>query len=177
MIAKNFNFIARLSDALVRDLTHNLEVAVPQLSLALDFMRPHVRALGLRVARLSKDNIELILPAKFRNQSEAGYVLEGALVMAACEAAKWLWQQNRPEIGFQHGIQKIQLSCLQPLQGDLRLRIGLSEISRETVFLQLSKMNRSEHQDLVMIYDKDEQLVAQVEILSEFSLTPSLEWK
>lgn len=181
MIGKNFNFIARLSGQvttqLLRDLTQNLEAAVPQLSLALDFLRPHVRALGLRVARLSKDHVELVLPSKFRNQGEAGHVLEGAVVMAACEAAKWLWQQNRTQEGFHQSIQKIQLSCLRPLMGTLRLRIALSEISRETVFLELAKIQKSEHLDLVMIYDKDEQLVAQVEILSEFSLTPSLEWK
>jgi acyl-coenzyme A thioesterase PaaI-like protein len=181
MIVKNFNFIAQLSTqltgGLLRDLTQNLEAAVPQLSLALDFLRPHVRALGLRVAKLSKDNVELVLPAKFRNQSQDGHVLEGALVMAACETAKWLWLQNQPAAGFCQNIKKIQLECLKPLEGTLRLRMEMSEVARETVFLELAKMKKSEHQDLILIYDKDEQLVAQVEILSEFTLTPSLEWK
>jgi hypothetical protein len=194
MIPKNFNFITQLTkdlsdrsqnfarqmtQQLKQGLTENwetIEHQVPQLSLALDFLRPHVRALGLRVARLSRNHVEIILPSKFRNLADGGHVLEGAVVMAASEAFKWLWKQNMPEGNFTHEIRKINFEAMKPLVGNLRLRVELNELSRETALLELTKLQRSDSVGLVLVYGKDEQLVAHVEIESRLGLTPALDW-
>lgn len=182
MMPKNFNFITRISQDLFHKLegfSESLEKQVPNakiVSLALDFLKPHVRALGLRVVKLSRNHVEILLPSKYRNLTTKGYVLEGAVVMASCEALRWLWQQNKPVGNFAQEIGKIQFEGLKPLMGNLRLRAELTELARETALLELSKMQKSDSTIIVLVYGPDEQLVAQVEVETKLRLTPALEW-
>ena len=179
---RNFNFITRLSQDLIHKLegfSENFERQVPNakiVSLALDLLKPHIQALGLRVAKLSRTHVEIILPSKYRNLTAKGFVLEGAVVMAACEALRWLWLQNKPEGSFSHEFGRIQFESVKPLSGQLRLRAELTELARETALLELSKMQKSELTVMVLVFDHDEQLVAQVELESRLRLTPALEW-
>jgi len=176
MIGKNFNSIARVSQGLFLDFADKVGKQIPQLNLALDFLRPHIQALGLRIARLSRSQVEIVLPNKFRNRGSRGMVLEGAVVMAAVEALKWLWDQNKPDGNFRQEISKVTFEGLKPLMGELRLRDELAELPRETALLELANGNRSSMVMVVVVFDQDEQVVARVEVEMNLGLTPALQW-
>jgi acyl-coenzyme A thioesterase PaaI-like protein len=70
------------------------------LGYALDFLRPFSAGMGFRVTRLSDRHVELVVPARKRNQDEEGRIHEGALWTAALEAARLLWLRHAPPGGF-----------------------------------------------------------------------------
>src|SRR5207253_9234403 len=61
------------------------------LSYALDFLRPFSAGMGFRITRLSDRHVELVVPARKRNQDEEGRIHEAALFTGALEAARLLW--------------------------------------------------------------------------------------
>ena len=53
------------------------------LTSALEFLRPHHVALGLRVSRLSTTHVEVVIPGGKRNLSDRGEIDPGILTTAA----------------------------------------------------------------------------------------------
>jgi hypothetical protein len=182
MITKNINNIAKVLDGFINDA---LEGVVPPeilqkgrrtLNFALEFIQPHVVALGLRVARLSRTQAEIIIPDKERNLSPEGFILEGVVVTAAIEALRFLWEHNKPEGNFKQSIRGLELEVLKPFVGPLRLRVELSEILRESCYSDLATQQKNEHEVVAQVFDPSEQMVAQLHLSVRLALVPALEW-
>lgn len=175
---KNFNTIANSIGKAVQKTVHELiDEYAPRLHLVLDYLKPQARALGLRVARLSPEKIEVVLPDRPRNRGEHAHLHEGAVTMAACEVARWLWLENKPDGVFELEFSKVQLEKIDVLIGDLRLRAELDDVAREKALYQFREMKRSEASMQVLVYNREEKLVAKVELEMQMSVTPTLEWK
>lgn len=144
---------------------------------ALDYLRPYVQSLGLRITSLTRHRVEVLLPAKMRNLDEQNQVLEGAVISAATHAFRLLWNENKLEGDFQLQITSVHLQKQKVLQGDLRLRWELSELHRESIFAELIGQKRSRQETVIGVYNQDDMLVAQVDLKAEISLTEMLEWK
>lgn len=181
MIDPKLNSIGRISEQLLSEVSDFLpptwrEKTQRSLNFALDFLKPQARALGLRVARFSKSKIEVVLPLKERNFGGQGLMSEGALVTASLEACRWVWNQNQPNVPFEIQFRQVQLNVLRPLRSSLHIRFELSETSREKVYYQISQTQKAEDQAHLLVYDQDEQLIAQLDVTVYFSQAASLDW-
>ena len=175
-LANKLGFKATL---LLSDLAE--QVTSPQAKLALnsalDYIRPHLISLGLRISILAVDQVEMTLPRKARNLDRKGRLLPGIQISAAIEAYKLLWQRNAPEGIFDVQILSVNTRFMKTSQGDLKIRGELSELSREGAWAELRKNKRSRHQARMLVFDQEKQMVAEIEIESELFLLETLEWK
>ncbi len=157
-------------------ITAQLEPGGPKkvINLALDVMRPYfkpyLQSLGLRISRLTYQNIEVILPAKFLLEDSQENVDEGAAVTAALFAFRTLWKKNSPRRIFQVEILNFEFEHLRPLQAPLFLRFNLTSSQRESIYVELSDQSRSIHESTVQIYDQEDQAVAKVLIKAELKM-------
>jgi len=146
------------------------------LNFALDLFQPHVQSLGLRVPKLSRSQVEVVVPDKERNLDTRGFIQEGAVMTAALEACRFIWDQNRPEGSFHLEFTHFQMEILKPFRGELRLRVELPELVREASYTELETSQKSQHELQVQIFDQSEILLAQIRVGVRLSLVPSLEW-
>lgn len=144
------------------------------LSYALDFLRPFSAGMGFRITRLSDQHVELLVPARKRNQDEEGRIHEGALLTGALEAARLLWLRHAPLGDFVVHLAKVQFHVLQDYSGDVRVRMELSEIQREAVLAQIRAHQRAETEGTVHFYDEKEKSVAEATMTLQLKHIPGL---
>jgi hypothetical protein len=173
----NFNRVqTAIGESLDKVLNETIEEFVPKLNFALDFLRPHNRALGLRAARLAKDQIEVVLPNKPKNLGPDGEILESAVIAAACEAVRWLWLNWGMAGELNQQFTKIHFERNFPLVGNLHLKTELPELVREQGLMELAQVHRTTAHHLVQVFAPDSRLVAQVEVETKLQQTPAIEW-
>ncbi len=144
------------------------------LSYALDFMRPFSAGMGFRVTRLSDRYIELVIPARKRNQDEEGRIHEGALMTGALEAARLLWLRHAPLGDFKVHLVKSVFNIFQDYMGDIRVRIELPEIQCEVVLAQVRKNQQAQAEVVLHFYDEKEKSVAEATMTLQLKHTPGL---
>jgi acyl-coenzyme A thioesterase PaaI-like protein len=171
MITKNFNNIA---ENLSQDLWRKTKQG---LNFALDYVRPFFKSLGLRIAKLRSTQIEIIIPTKPKNWKSNGRIHEGVLLSTMIEAIEILWHRNRPEGNFNLQIQKAQIEFYKTLNSDIRFRMEMTEIERESVFAELNKTQESEQELIGKFYNQDEILVAEGQLKIKLTSPLEIEWK
>lgn len=170
------------------DLTSLLEEISPKvrngaLGYILDWFQPYSAGLGLRVARLGDQHIEVILPLKDRNtlgskESEATpFVHEGAVYVAATEALRLLWERHAPFGEFSVFAKKSQLDFRMRPQSELRIRWELLEAHREAMLSHLRQHRVAQGEAAISIFSDKDQLVGELNLNYEIFHTPSLESK
>lgn len=180
---KNFNARLRKIQCLAKEISGQVldqaeDGALKRsLNSALDLLRPHSLSLGLRVAKLSDTLCELVIPRKARNLDEQGFILEGVLVSSAVEALKVLLKRNLSGNELQVVCKSVGFELLRLGSGDLRVRAQLTEIQRETLLAELGKMKQSQLEVPVLIFDKTEQMCAQLHLNFFISQQSQIEWK
>ncbi|WII72554.1 hypothetical protein QJS83_01550 [Bdellovibrio sp. 22V] len=166
----------RLSAA---DLAALLEEVSPKashaaLSYALDIVRPFSAGMGLRISRLSDTQVEMVVPARTRNMSEANVMHEGALTTASIEAAKLLWMRHAPIGHFEINVGKVEAEFFKTLSSECRVRMELPETVREVVLAELRDRRESQAGAELKIYDENEQAIAELRLNLNFKHTPAL---
>lgn len=166
----------RLSAA---DLAALLEEVSPKvshaaLSYALDIVRPFSAGMGLRVSRLSDTQVEMILPSRTRNFNELNGMHEGALTTAAIEAAKLLWSRHAPLGDFEVRLSRIESSFYKNQTDECRLRLELSESTREMVLSALRAHREAKAEAEVKVFDDHDQAVADLHLHLNFKLVPAI---
>lgn len=161
------------------DLAALLEEVSPKvshaaLSYALDVVRPFSAGMGLRVSRLSDTHVEMVIPTRTRNLNEQGFLHEGALSTAAIEAAKLLWMRHAPMGNFTIQVTKLEIESFRELSEDGRLRLEVSESTKEVVLAEIRDTRESEADADVRIADENEQTVAEIRMHLKFKHTPAL---
>lgn len=166
----------RLSAA---DLAALLEEVSPKvshaaLSYALDIVRPFSAGMGLRVSRLSDTQVEMVIPSRTRNLNETNGMHEGALVTAAIEATKLLWSRHAPMGDFEVHVSRMESSFFKHQTEDARVRLELSESTREMVLSALRAHREAQAEAEVKIFDDHDQAVADIHLHLNFKYTPAL---
>jgi uncharacterized protein DUF4442 len=144
------------------------------LSYALDFLRPFSAGMGFRITRLSDRHVELVVPARKRNQDEEGRIHEGALLTGALEAARLLWLRHAPLGEFRVHMIKSLFHVLQDYTGDVRVRMELPEIQCETVLAQIRSHQRAETEVTLHFFDEKEKSVAEAIMTLQLKHIPGL---
>ncbi|HPI39531.1 MAG TPA: DUF4442 domain-containing protein [Pseudobdellovibrionaceae bacterium] len=162
-----------------QDLTSLIEEISPELSQKLlsgvfNVMRPFSKGMGLRISQLTNDHIEMVLPQSIHNEDENKNIHSGAVLTAAVECVKILWERHAPMEGFKIHVKKMDLENLAVSLGNLRVKYQLLESERETVLSQLRLERKSKVHGLVQIYNEQDQRVFDVNLELEFEFTPQL---
>lgn len=166
----------RLSAA---DLAALLEEVSPKashaaLSYALDIVRPFSAGMGLRISRLSDTQVEMVLPARTRNMNDLNQIHEGAVVTAAIEAAKLLWMRHAPMGHFEIVVSHVDMEFFKAQGGDCRLRMELSEVTRETILAEIRDRREAKVEGELKVFDENEQAIAELHLQLQFKHTPAL---
>jgi hypothetical protein len=161
------------------DLAALIEARAPKssraaLGFALDLIRPFTAGMGLRISRLSDQNIEMILPVRKRNEAAPGRIHEGAMLTAALEAARLLWLRHAPHGEFSVQLKEATLQILQDYEGDLILRMELQEMQRETVLMQLRRHQQATPGTSVNIFDSKKKAIGKIEMTLHLVHIPML---
>jgi hypothetical protein len=169
------HLLSQVSDDFLRQTGNPL--LKQSLNSALDLVRPFAVALGLRICRLSDLSIETVIPAKERNLDRGGAILESVLVAAAMESAKLLMDRNliygKPELRFF----KLDSEFHQKVKSDVRCRLNLSELQRETLLLEIQKESRGRLALQAQIFDENEVLVSQISMDLLIEAQTAIDWK
>lgn len=144
------------------------------LSYALDFLRPFSAGMGFRITRLSDRHVELVVPARKRNQDEEGRIHEGALLTGALEAARLLWLRHAPLGEFRVHLVRAHFQVLQDYTGDVRIRMELPEIQCETVLAQIRAQQKAETEMTLHFFDEKEKSVAEAIMTLQLKHIPGL---
>lgn len=159
--------------ALVEDIAPPASRAA--LSGALDFVRPFTAGMGLRVARISDTQIEIVIPPRARNLDSEGRLHDGALIAAGVEAAKLLWTRHAPLGRFDVETRALSLDVRKPAAKIVRARLELNETARETALAQLRRAREASSDIALRFVDEDERSVADMTLSLKLSHTPALE--
>lgn len=167
----------RLSAA---DLAALLEDVAPAasrgaLNAALEFLRPFTAGLGFRVARLADTQVEIVIPERPRNLSDDGRVHEGVCVSAGLEAARLLWERHAPLGRFETEVKSLSFEQHRRGQGDLRVRLEVTETARENLLSQLRREREALSEMSLRFIDEGGQAVADMNLALKLKHTPSLE--
>lgn len=161
------------------DLAALVEGVVPKssrtvLSYALDFLRPFSAGMGFRITRLSDRHVELVVPARKRNQDEEGRIHEGALLTGALEAARLLWLRHAPLGDFKAHLQEVSFRVVQDYYGDIRVRMELPEMQCEKVLAQIRSHQQAQTDVVLHFFDEKEKSVAEATMTLQLKHTPGL---
>lgn len=161
------------------DLAAFVEGVVPKssraaLSYALDFLRPFSAGMGFRITRLSDRHVELVVPARKRNQDEEGRIHEGALLTGALEAARLLWLRHAPLGDFKVHLQQASFHVVQEYTGDVCIRMELPEMQCENVLAQIRSRQEAQTDVVLHFYDEKEKSVAEAVMTLQLKHTPGL---
>jgi acyl-coenzyme A thioesterase PaaI-like protein len=161
------------------DLAAFVEGVVPKssrtaLSYALDFLRPFSAGMGFRIARLSDRHIELVVPARKRNQDEDGRIHEGALLTGALEAARLLWLRHAPLGDFKVHLLDTTFHVVQDYFGDVSIRMELPEMQCENVLAQIRSRQEAKTDVVLHFFDEKEKSVAEATMTLQLKHIPGL---
>lgn len=171
--SRGLNLSAADLAALIEEIAPTASRAA--LSGALDFLRPFTAGLGLRVARLSDTQIELIIPSRERNRGSDDKLHEGVLIGAGVEAAKLLWSRHAPLGAFDAEVRAMTYDAHRSTSSPVRVRLELGETARENALAQLRK-DREATSDLSLRFiDDEEQSIADMTLSLKLRHTPALE--
>lgn len=144
------------------------------LSYALDIVRPFSAGMGLRISRLSDTQVEMMIPARTRNLSDANTLHEGALTTAAIETAKLLWMRHAPLGNFAITVTRIEADFFKVQNSECRLRMELPETTREVVLAEVREQRDAAVDAEVKIFDEHDQAVGGIVLRLKFKHTPAL---
>lgn len=159
------------------DFNKNFHKISSLINSALDLIRPHFLSLGARVRRLSATQVEVLLPAKQRNQDARGDLLDGVVISAALEAFYLLWKRATPQGEYSQKITGLEWTPRMPLRGDLTIRSEISEIQRETVLAEIGKNKKSSVDTVLHVANSENIICAEIVVRAEIYLMEVLDWK
>lgn len=166
----------RLSAA---DLATLLEEISPKasrsaLGYALDLIRPFSAGMGLKMTRLTDTQLEMVIPNRTHNLNDNNQIHEGALATAAMEAAKLLWMRHAPLGNFEILVTHFELEVIRSTKEECRLRMELSENSRELILAEIREHREAKTQAELKFFDQYDQAIADVRLQLQFKHTPAL---
>ena len=163
-----------LLGSLSEDLTGSMEPSQLRrvLSSALDWVRPYHLAIGFRVRKLSRSQVEAVIPNRLHNQNSQGEIEEGVVVSVALQMAKLLIA--RWEVPLDYELDHIHLDRLQPMKGELTARLEWEDLTREALRAELVKNSVAVNELFIHLIDSQEKRVADIAITLKVRMPQSL---
>ncbi len=153
----------------LEDLSALLEDLSPRASrLLMSYVLNHLRSIshtmGLRVAKLTDNFIEIVLPLQTHNCNLLGEMSEAVLVGAAGESCRLLWNRRLENESNTLRIQKLEYRLLRPVSADVRVRVEIEEGQCQTVLLDLRAKQEAKVKHHIRVCDFQEQLLVELEL-------------
>ena len=163
--------------SLTDDLTGALDQAQVKriLNSALDWVRPFHLAIGFRVRKLSRSQVEALIPARPHNLNSIGEVEEAVIISVALQMVKLMIA--RWEVPVTADLDQIRFERLQALKGELNARLEWEDLSREALRADLVQNRNALNDWYVHLYDSQEKHVADVQLTMKIRLPQSLTGK
>ncbi len=144
------------------------------LGAASNIIEPFLVGMGLSVASLNEDSVEVTMPGFVRNQGEAGAIHNAALSALGEFAARLFWEHHLDLRRSELIARSIALRVLARAAGPMRAVFRFQVSEREAVLHRLRSDGSAHAESTVSIYDSGGRLVAEVEIGWDFSKQLSL---
>lgn len=159
---RNFKKIAGLVGSLTEDLTGSMDQAQLRrlLNSALDWVRPFHMAIGFRVRKLTRSQVEAVIPDRVHNQNSSGEVEEAVAISVAVQMVKLLIA--RWEVPVEWELDQIRFDRLQPMKGELVARLEWEDLGREALRAELVRSSRALFECFVHLTDAQDKRVADV---------------
>ncbi len=146
------------------------------LNSALEFLKPHHLALGLRISRLSTTRVEVVVPTRWKNQTDSGEIDPGILTTAAMMGSQLLLRRmDQPDLG-PLALEEIHFVRLSRLTGELRGRLELSKLAQESFRAELKKKGFAKLELMMIFYDAFEKRLADCQMMFHCKAVNSIGW-
>lgn len=145
------------------------------LGYVLDWLKPFSAGMGLRVARLGDQHIEVIIPIRDHNVSSPNQIHEAVLFAAGAEALRLLWERHAPLGEFAIFNKKSSLDLRVRPSTEIRLRYELLEPVRESMLTSLRRHRQASGEAVITFFSDKDQLLGELNLNYEIFHTPSLQ--
>lgn len=164
--------MGNLTEDLAGSLSH--EQIKQLLSSALDLVRPYHLAIGTRIRRLSRSQVEVLIPAKPHNLNSQGSIEEGILLslgiqMCRLLLARWEWVVT-PEL---EQAELVKLASF-PHEGDLIGRLEWGQVAREALRAEVVDQVQTQNTWTVHFFDREDRRVADLVLVWKIRGSQSL---
>lgn len=170
-LARVFGAVGEIVDAIQSRKTRAL------LNSALEFVKPHHLALGLRIARLSTTHVEVVVPVLAKTKTETGELDPGVLTSAALMSVELLMRRTDLSDLGDLELGQIQFSRLAALKQEVRGRLELPKLAQEALRVDLRKQGRADLELQMIFFDEDDRRVADCQMNYQCKFVQKLDWK
>lgn len=166
--------LGSISD-LVETIQHRKTKAL--LNSALEFVRPHHLALGIRVARLSTTHVEVVVPVLSKTKTETGELDPGVLTSAALMSVELLLRRTDLADLGDVDLQEMHFAKILPLKNELRGRLEISKLAQESLRVDLRKKGEAQLDLQMIFFDPQDQRAADCQMNYHCKFVEKLDWK
>lgn len=131
-------------------------------SFVVNVMRPFSSGMGLRIATLSPQQIEVVIPDWLRNKDEK-FLHEATYLTAAKEGLR-IWVQRLLGPATEFELKQVQIKSTHPISGDARVCFQLEDSEKEIFLHHLQQKQSLEHIFSWTVLDANEMKCAEVEL-------------
>lgn len=142
-------------------------------SFVVNVMRPFSSGMGLRVATLSPQQVEIVIPDWLRNKDEK-YLHEATYLTAAKEGLR-LWTQRLLGPATDMELKSSQIKCLHPIESHARVCFQMEDADKEIFLHHLQQQKNLDHVFTWAVLDENDMKCAEVELKVSLKLPARLE--
>lgn len=146
------------------------------LNSALEFLKPHHLALGLRISRLSTTHVEIVVPKMAKSLSSSGELDPGVVTSAALLAVELLMRRMGLDDLGELSLDDFTFNRNSPMTGEVRGRLEFGKLSQEAFRAELRKLGKSQLNLQMSFFDQDEKRVADFQGNFSCSFVQKLAW-
>ncbi len=131
-------------------------------SFVVNVMRPFSSGMGLRVAGLGPNRVQIVVPDWLRNKDENS--LHEATYLTAAKEGFRLWIQRLVGPATNFELQQILLKASRPIRGQARVEFQIEDLDKEIFLHQLQQEGTLEKSFSWSVLDESEKKCAEVEL-------------
>lgn len=142
-------------------------------SFVVNVMRPFSSGMGLRVANLSPQQVEIVVPNWLRNQDEKS--LHEATYLTAAKEGLRLWIQRLLGSSTTLEVKQFQMRVLHPVETQARVTFQLDDTEKELFLHQLQQNEIIERNFVWTVTDENDLKCAEIEMKVQLKVPLRLE--
>lgn len=131
-------------------------------SFVVNVMRPFSSGMGLRVATLSPQQVEIVIPDWLRNKDEK-FLHEATYLTAAKEGLR-LWTQRLLGPATDLELKAVQIKILHPIEGNARVCFQMEDSEKEIFLHHLLQKQNLDHIFTWAVLDENDMKCAEIEL-------------
>ena len=139
------------------------------LGAASNLIEPFLIGMGLSIASLTEDAVEVTMPGFLRNQGEVGQIHNAAVAALGEFAARIYWEHHLDLRRQELRARSVSVRVLARATGAVRAVFRFPVGEREAVLHGLRAKGSAEAESTISVYDAGGRLVAEVEVAWDFA--------